>query len=206
MRLIDWAKQEGIRYPTAWRWFKKGILPVPSTQLPTGTILVHPPVVSTPKLTKNAALYARVSSHDQKGDLQRQLGRLVEYATNNSYKVVESVSEIGSGLNSRRKKLLGLLKNKDIDVIIVEHKDRLSRFGVEYIETLLEASGRKLQIIDETEIDNDLVRDMIDLLTSFCARLYGKRSAKNKATKVIKDLEKVKDVIPDVLIKKDSPV
>jgi len=191
MKLTDWAKQEGIRYVTAWRWFNAGILPIPSTQLPTGTILVHPPAPATPKTTKNAALYARVSSHDQQDDLQRQLGRLVAYATSNSYNVVETVSEVGSGLNSRRKKLLGLLKNKEIDVIIVEHRDRLSRFGVEYIETLLEASGRKLQIIDPAEIDNDLVRDMINLLTSFCARLYGKRSAKNKAKKVIKDLEKV---------------
>jgi putative resolvase len=192
MKLVDWAKQQGIKYATAWKWFKAGILPIPSTQLPTGTILVHPvnPAL-TPKV-KTAALYARVSSHDQKDDLQRQLGRLVEYATNNSYNVLETVAEVGSGLNGRRKKLLGLLKNNNIDVIIVEHKDRLSRFGVEYIECLLEASGRKLQIINQSEIDNDLVRDMIDLLTSFCARLYGKRSAKNKAKKVIKDLEKSK--------------
>jgi predicted site-specific integrase-resolvase len=186
MKLIDWAKQEGIKYQTAWKWFRDGILPIPSTQLPTGTILVHPPVLATPKSVKNAALYARVSSHDQKEDLQRQLGRLVEYANSNSY----------SGLNGKRKKLLSLLKNKDIDVIIVENRDRLSRFGVEYIETLLEASGRKLLIINQAEIDSDLVRDMIDLLTSFCARLYGKRSAKNKAKKVIKDLEEKKDIVP----------
>jgi len=196
MKLIDWAKQEGIKYQTAWKWFRDGILPIPSTQLPTGTILVHPPVLATPKSVKNAALYARVSSHDQKEDLQRQLGRLVEYANSNSYNVVESTSEIGSGLNGKRKKLLSLLKNKDIDVIIVENRDRLSRFGVEYIETLLEASGRKLLIINQAEIDSDLVRDMIDLLTSFCARLYGKRSAKNKAKKVIKDLEEKKDIVP----------
>jgi len=188
MKLIDWAKQEGIQYATAWRWFRAGILPIPSTQLPTGTILVHPPIVESTKSIKTAALYARVSSHDQKGDLQRQLGRLVEFATQNNYNVIETVSEVGSGLNGRRKKLLGLLKNKDIDIIVVEHKDRLSRFGVEYIEHLLETGGRKLQIIEEAEIDNDLVRDMIDVLTSFCARLYGKRSAKNKAKKAIKDL------------------
>jgi predicted site-specific integrase-resolvase len=189
MKLADWARQEGIDYKTAFRWFKAGILPLPSTQLPTGTILVHLPKIDETKETKRAALYARVSSHDQKDDLQRQLARLVEYATKNSYNVVETSSEIGSALNGNRKKLLGLLKNKDIDVIIVEHQDRLSRFGVEYIQALLETSGRKILIVEDREITNDLVQDMIDVLTSFCARLYGKRSAKNKAKKVIEDLQ-----------------
>lgn len=194
MKLADWARQEGIDYKTAYRWFQAGILPLPSTQLPTGTILVHPPLPKNPEVTKKAALYARVSSHDQKEDLQRQLARLVEYATNNSFNVVETASEIGSAFNGNRKKLLGLLKNKDIDVIIVEHKDRLSRFGVEYIQALLETSGRKIVIVEDSEVTSDLVQDMIDVLTSFCARLYGKRSAKNKAKKVMKDLQKEESV------------
>lgn len=194
MKLADWARQEGIDYKTAFRWFKAGILPLPSTQLPTGTILVHPPLPKNPEVTKKAALYARVSSHDQKEDLQRQLARLVEYATKNSFNVVETASEIGSAFNGNRKKLLSLLKNKDIDVIIVEHKDRLSRFGVEYIQALLETSGRKIVIVEDSEVTSDLVQDMIDVLTSFCARLYGKRSAKNKAKKVMKDLQKEESV------------
>jgi predicted site-specific integrase-resolvase len=194
VKLADWARQEGIDYKTAFRWFKAGILPLPSTQLPTGTILVHPPLPKNPEVTKKAALYARVSSHDQKEDLQRQLARLVEYATKNSFNVVETASEIGSAFNGNRKKLLSLLKNKDIDVIIVEHKDRLSRFGVEYIQALLETSGRKIVIVEDSEVTSDLVQDMIDVLTSFCARLYGKRSAKNKAKKVMKDLQKEESV------------
>lgn len=190
MKLADWARQEGIDYKTAFRWFQAGTLPIPSTQISTGTILVHPPEAL--KTSKKTAIYARVSSSDQKDDLQRQLGRLAEYATQNSYEVVDAISEVGSGLNGKRPKLIKLLGNKEIDVILVEHKERLSRFGVEYIQALLESNNRKLVVMDETEITNDLVQDMIDILTSFCARLYGKRSAKNRAKKIVKDLETAK--------------
>ena len=156
-------------------------------KLGPGTILVHPP--EPPKTAKKTAIYARVSSSDQKDDLQRQLGRLAEFATKNSYTVVEAVSETGSGLNGKRPKLIKLLGNKEVDIILVEHKERLSRFGVEYIQALLESSNRKLVVMEETEITNDLVQDMINVLASFCARLCGKRSAKNRAKKIIKDLE-----------------
>jgi len=185
MKLADWARQEGIAYRTAHRWFKAGTLPVESIQLPTGTILVK----VEPKKTNNIAIYARVSSSGQKQDLERQLGRLISYASKNNLTVVKSVSEIGSGLNGKRKKLLKLLRNKDIDGILVEHKDRLARFGVEYFDALLAASGRRLIVTNEEELKDDLVQDMVDLLTSMCARLYGRRSAKNKAKRAMKAIE-----------------
>lgn len=190
MKLADWARSEGIDYKTAWRWFRDGIIPHPTIQLPTGTILVEKPEKSTD--TKKTALYARVSSSDQKNDLERQLGRLVTYATSNKLDVVESITEIGSGLNGKRSKLIGLLKRSDIDVIVVEHRDRLTRFGFEYLQASLAASDRKIVVLEESELTSDLVKDMIDVLTSFCARLYGQRSARNKAKKIVKDLEKEK--------------
>jgi putative resolvase len=71
----------------------------------------------------------------------------------------------------------------------VEHRDRLMRFGAEYVESALSAQGRKLVVIDPSELNNDLVEDMIAVLTSFCARLYGKRSAKNKAKKALQSIQ-----------------
>jgi predicted site-specific integrase-resolvase len=92
------------------------------------------------------------------------------------------VSEVGSGLNGSRPKLKKLLASRDD--IVVEHRERLARFGVEYIESCLAAQGRSLIVLDPSEIEDDLVQDMIDVLTSFCARLYGRRSAKNRAERI----------------------
>lgn len=182
MKLADWARAQGIDYKTAYRWFRTGILPVSSKQLPTGTILVE----SAVSPSGGAALYARVSSADQKSDLERQIVRLVEYATKNGHPVTKTATEIGSGLNGHRPKLIGLLRDPQVRMVIVEHRDRLARFGGEYIEAALAASGRKLIVVDQTEMKDDLVQDMIDVLTSFCARLYGRRAARNRAERAVK--------------------
>ncbi len=186
MKLADWARQQQVDYKTAYRWFRAGILPVPSRQLPTGTILVDQPA----QRMERAALYARVSSGGQRADLDRQLARLVQAATDGGMSVGASVAEIGSGLNGRRPKLARILADPSVTVVVVEHRDRLARFGSEYVEAALAAGGRRLVVLDKDELKDDLVRDMIDVLTSFCARLYGKRSARNKARKVVEDLEK----------------
>ena len=150
-------------------------------QLPTGTILVEEPANSSP----GVALYARVSSSDQKGDLDRQVARSVEAATGRGFSPTVVVSEIGSGLNGHRSKLLRLLDDPGVGTIVVEHRDRLARFGVEYLEAALAAQGRTLVVVDDIEVDDDLVRDMVEVLTSFCAQLYGRRSAKRRAEAAI---------------------
>ena len=131
------------------------------------------------------ALYARVSSADQKNDLERQLGRLAEYASLEKLTVVRSVSEIGSGLNGHRAKVMSLLADPSVHTVVVEHRDRLARFGSEYIEAAMSSSGRKVVVVDQTEMKDDLVQDMLDVLTSFCARLYGPRAARNRAAKAL---------------------
>lgn len=127
------------------------------------------------------ALYARVSSHDQRNDLDRQLARLSTYASEHGLHVVETVAEVGCGLNGKRRKLLRLLSDATIAAIVVEHRDRFARFGSEYLEAALAASGRLLIVVDSAEMNDDLIQDMISILTSFCARLYGRRSARNRA-------------------------
>lgn len=163
--------------------WKAGQLPVPAEQLPTGTIIVHPPVVAT---EGGVALYARVSSADQKPDLERQVARLAVYAAEKSWRVTEIVQEVGSGLNGHRHGLLRLLRTPAVTTVVVEHRDRLMRFGFEYVEAALMAQGRALVVVDSTEVTDDLVRDMTEVLTAMCARLYGPRAA---ATRVKRALE-----------------
>lgn len=185
MKLSTWAKQQGISYRTAWRWFKEGKLPVASEQTKTGTILIK----ENQALSNAVAIYARVSSRDQKKDLDQQIARLVQYANSKGWMVAQTITEIGSGLNGHRPKLMKLLTNSNIRIILVEHRDRLMRFGVEYVESALAAQGRRLVVANASELKDDLVQDMIEVLTSFCARLYGRRSAKNKARKALEIIQ-----------------
>ena len=182
MKLADWARKNGIHYMTAYRWFKAGILPVPAQQLPTGTILVQ----DIPIPTDTVALYARVSSTGQEPELLTQVNRLRDYAAANGLNVVREVSEMGSGLNGHRKKLLRLLADPTVSTIVVEHPDRLARFGCEYIEAALARSNGKVFAINQSESKDDLVQDVIDMLTSMCARLYGRRSAASRAKRAVK--------------------
>jgi len=185
MKLSVWAKQQGISYRTAWRWFKSGTLPVPVKQLPNGTIIV----LQSEQSQGCVAIYARVSSVDQKKDLDRQIARLVIFANEKGLSISRTITEIGSGLNGHRSKLMKLLADSSVSTILVEHRDRLMRFGAEYVESCLTANGRKLIVADPKELTDDLVQDMIEVLTSFCARLYGRRSAKNKAKKALQTIQ-----------------
>ena len=185
MKLSEWARQQGICYRTAWRWFKSGKLPVRAVQISTGTILVE----EIKESAESVVLYARVSSSDQKQDVNLQIARLVQFANNQGLAVTKTITEIGSGVNGHLPRLKKLLADPKIKIIVVEHRDRLMRFGVDYIEASLIAQGRKLLVADASELKDDLVQDMIDMLTSFCARLYGRRSAKNRALKAVEAIQ-----------------
>jgi putative resolvase len=190
MKLSVWAKKHGVCYKTAWRWWRTGTLPVSARQLATGTILVSEKEETHETGPEPVVLYTRVLSKDQSEDLDRQLARLVEYATSRGYPVKGAVKEVGSGLNGKRLKLLRLLRDPEARAIVVEHRDRLVRFGFEVMEALLDGAGRRIIVVEDGEMKEDLVQDMRDVLTSFCARLYGRRSAKRRATKALKEIEK----------------
>lgn len=181
MKLSEWARKNGLSYRTAWRLFKAGSLPCHSEQLKTGTILVHPEEARATKVV----LYGRVSSHDQKEDLTRQIQRLRDYCASQGWPIADEATEIGSGLIGRRKVLLRLLGDPSVSHIVVEHRDRLTRFGSEMIEATLSAAHRELVVVNETECKDDLVQDFIDVVTSMCARIYGRRSAKNRARRAL---------------------
>ena len=133
-------------------------------------------------------MYARVSSADQKPDLDRQVARVTAWATGQHLPVDRVVTEVGSALNGKRRKFLALLRDDSVTTIVVEHRDRFARFGAEYVEAALAASGRRLLVADPAGVDDDLVRDVTEILTSLCARLYGRRAAANRAARAVSAL------------------
>ena len=167
--------------------WKRGQLP--GYQLPTGTVIIDPPELrSTP--VRTVAVYARVSSSENKDNLERQAERLISWCNAQGWSVGKVIKEYGSGINDQRPKFLALLADPKIGQIVVEHKDRASRFGVAYIQTLLAMQGRELVIVNTADTaEDDLMGDFISIITSFCARLYGRRRAKRKTEQVLAALQ-----------------
>lgn len=122
MKLSEWAKQEGAHYQTAWKWFRDAKLPVPAIRTPSGTILVEVPHPHAPG-ARRAVIYARVASHDQRADLDRQVARLTARATEQGMAVCDAVTEVGPGMSGHRRKLARLLSDGTATTIVVEHRD-----------------------------------------------------------------------------------
>jgi putative resolvase len=189
VNLTEWARTQGVHPQTAYRWFRDGTLPVPAQRVGPRMILVNIEASTKPEAVDGLGLYARVSSHDQKDDLDRQVARLTRWAASAGHRVVRVESEVGSGVNGARSKVKRLLADPGVTTIVVEHKDRLGRLNVELVEAALSAAGRRLVVMDDGEVEDDLVREMVEVLTSFCARLYGRRSARDRAQKALEAAE-----------------
>ncbi|MGO8949647.1 MAG: IS607 family transposase [Ktedonobacterales bacterium] len=188
MKLSAYAKQEGISYQTAWRMWQRGELP--AHQLPTGTVIVDVPPTAPAVRPQKVAVYARVSSAENRKNLEGQAERIVAFCAARGYQVAQVVKECGSGVNDQRPQFLALLADPTLSHIVVEQKDRCSRFGVAYIQTLLKAQGRELVIINEAAEDQaDLMHDFVVIITSFCPRLYGRRRASRKKAQILAALE-----------------
>jgi predicted site-specific integrase-resolvase len=184
VNLKEWAAATGVSYATARRRYESGTLPVPSYRLGR-LIMVGEPLTGATPNAGQIVVYARVSSADQKPDLDRQVARVAMWATGQHLAVSRVVTEVGSALNGHRKRFLGLLRDPAVTTIVVEHRDRFARFGAEYVEAALAAQGRRLLVVDPAEVDDDLVGDVTEILTSLCARLYGRRAAANRAQRAV---------------------
>ena len=189
-KLSIYAKELGITYRTAWSRYKEGLLNTYVDE--TNHIYVLDNLeVSKSENSKEIVIYARVSSNKQKDDLERQAERLQNYAVSNGYIVKKVIKEIGSGLNDNRQKLIKLLQENDWNILLIENKDRLTRFGFNYIETLLKALNKQIVVVNVLDNNKeDLMQDMISILYSFSARMYGKRRAKLKTNIIISELQK----------------
>jgi putative resolvase len=142
VNLADWAESVGVNRHTAYRWFREGTLPVPAERV--GRLILVRTTPAGEGVAGGVVIYARVSGHDQRADLDRQVARLTAWVTEQDLTVGQVVVEVGSGLNGKRPKLRGILSDPDGKVVVVEHRDRLARFGVEHLEAVLAAQGRRI--------------------------------------------------------------
>ena len=170
----------GISHKTAWRWYRSGLI--------SGEVIGPRNIfidvedsntvseVSTQKDETSVYIYCRVSTGRDKANLDRQVERVKEYCRGKGYQIVQVVAEALSGMNDKRAKLISLLKNTEAKIIVVEHKDRLTRFGFNYIDEMLKVQGRRVEVVDLSDHpQDDLMQDLIAIIPSFCARLYGQR-------------------------------
>lgn len=176
------AKLAGVSVETLREWEKMGKISSHRTQGGHRRYDVdqfHEPA------SRQTILYARVSSYDQKGDLQRQMDVLTAYSQGQKWENIESISDLGSGLNYKKKgltRLIHLILDNRVERLVITHKDRLLRFGSELIFSLCEQMGTQVVILnpkEESTFEEDLACDVLEIITVFSARLYGSRSRKN---------------------------
>lgn len=189
IKLSEYAKLQGICYQTAWLWYKSGKIEG-SYETPTGSVFIR--LQNEPNLKQQKVIcYCRVSNQSRKTELQYQVNRCVEYCNAKGYIVDETFQEVASGMNENRKELWKAI-SKEPTILVIENKDRLTRFGFRYLTALLERQGCVVEVMNPSDNDEqDLIKDMISIVTSFCCRLYGLRRTKNKLNKIKEVIEQV---------------
>lgn len=191
MKLSIYAKEMGITRHTATRWFHEGRIPG-AYQLDTGTIIVPNDIFEQNKVNEGRTIiYARVSSSEQrKTNLETQAQRLIDFSIANGWQIDEVIKEVGSSLNDERPKLVNLLMSDEpIRRIVVEHKDRLTCFGFNYLEILAKKQNFEIVVVNKAEDDKeDLIQDFISIITNFCARIYPKSKVTRKTEQFIEEL------------------
>lgn len=191
VKLSEYAKINALSYRTVWNRYKAGKIPNASMN-ELGHIVVE---IDQDKVDANkVAIYARVSSSEDKDNLTAQVERLTQYTIAKGYQIVSTYAEVGSGVNDKRPKLEKLLIEQNYSKIIVEHKDRLTRFGFNYIETLLKNRGKEIEVVNiSTNDESNLMEDLISIIYSFSARMYGSRQSTKKTEKIIEVLNQKDD-------------
>ena len=192
IKLSKAAKDLGVTKMTLWNWKNKGLIQFHKigfmNYLDVETFNNLKGIKD--KKIESIVIYTRVSSSENKTNLESQTTRLINYCNAKGYKVDKIVSEIASGLNDKRPKLEKLLKEQNFSKIVVEHKDRLTRFGFNYLEVLLKTNGIEIEVVNPTlDTKEDLIQDFVSIITSFCARIYGQRRSKRATEILINTLE-----------------
>jgi putative resolvase len=195
IKISEYAKLMGISHKTAWRWYRSGVI--------SGEVIgprnIFIDVEENPKnvpptfpiqTSKSVFIYCRVSTRRDKENLDRQIERVKEYCRGKGYQITQVIAEVASGMNDKRPKLISLLKNDEAKIIVVEHKDRLTRFGFNYIDEMLQMQNRQIEVIDLSDHpQDDLMDDLVSVITSFCANLYGQRRGSQISKKTIELLK-----------------
>lgn len=193
IRISKLAKDLGVTRQTLWVWKKAGKIEFIKDKF-NGFNYVSKETYNDllnvrERKTSKVVIYARVSTPTRKGNLDTQQERLIQYANAKGYNVAKSVKEIGSGFNDNRKKLQKILDDLDFDILLVEHKDRLTRVGFNYLNSLLNKLDKKIEVVNEVDTDEkDIIQDFISIITSYTARIYGNRRKNRKTEELIKEL------------------
>jgi len=179
----------GVSAQTLQRWEREGKL-IPDERTPGGRrrydlARLRPEQFHAPEAARRTIAYARVSSHDQKDDLERQKQVLELYCARQGW-TFEVIADLGSGMNYHKKglkRLFDAILRGEVGRLVITHKDRLLRFGAELVFAICEAKGVEVVILnqgEETTFEEDLAKDVLEIITVFSARLYGARSRKNQ--------------------------
>ncbi|OYT52833.1 MAG: IS607 family transposase [Desulfurococcales archaeon ex4484_217_2] len=199
------CRRLGISFITLKRWIYSG--KIRAVKTPTGRWMIPESeverIIGGKEEVKEvrAVIYARVSSSDQKGDLERQIEYLTQYCTAKGYKVIDILSDIASGLKTNRRGLLKLFNyvvNKQVDIVVITYRDRLTRFGFEYLEYFFSQYGVKIEVVygeESKDAYQELVEDLIAIVTSFAGKLYGMRSHKKK--KLVQEFKKLLEEVEE---------
>jgi excisionase family DNA binding protein len=190
LRPKEVCKRLGISYSTLSRWVREGRIKAVRTaggvfRVPESEVRRIAEGLPISKEVR-AIIYARVSSSDQKSDLERQMEYLTQHCSSKGYRVVDVLSDVASGLKTDRKGLLKLfdyVTSKQVDVVVITHKDRLARFGFEYLEHFFNQHGVKIEVVFGEEPKGayqELVEDLVEIVASFAGKLYGMRGHKKK--------------------------
>jgi excisionase family DNA binding protein len=204
LRPREVCQRLGISYSTLSRWVREGRIKAIRTaggkyRIPESEVRRIAEGLPISREVR-AIIYARVSSADQKSDLERQIQYLMQYCSSKGYRVVDVLSDVASGLKTDRRGLLKLFDyvvNRQVDVVVVTYRDRLTRFGFEYLERFFKQYGVRIEAaFGEGPKDSyqELVEDLIEIVTSFAGKLYGMRSHKKKKLvegfrKLLKEVE-----------------
>lgn len=187
-RLSEYAKTHGVTYRTAYNHFMAGLIE-DAYQLPSGRIVIPDHTELVPR-RDHVVTYARVSSSENRDNLAAQSRRLIDFCNANGWATAENVTEVGSGVNDNRQKLLKIIQDAKATRLVVEHKDRLTRTGFNFIQEACKKFGCEIIVINNVESEReDIIQDFVSIITSFCAKLYGQRRSKRKTEKLIKELE-----------------
>ena len=190
LRPKEACQRLGISYPTLARWVREGRIRAVRTaggkyRIPESEVMRIAEGLPISKEVR-AVIYARVSSPGQKGDLEGQIQYLRQYCSSKGYKVVDVLSDIASGLKADRRGLLKLLDyvvNRQVDVIVVAYRDRLTRFGLEYLEYFFRQYGVRVDAAlgeEPKEAHQELVEDLVEVVSSLAGKLYGLRSRRKR--------------------------
>jgi predicted site-specific integrase-resolvase len=181
-KLSDYARERGVTYRTAWNRYRAGRIDGAHMDA-TGHVVIPD---ATPAVEPLAAIYARVSSAENKSNLDAQAERLVQYAIARGWKVVSITKEVGSGVNDHRKKLAKLLTAGSWNILVVEHKDRLTRFGFNYLDTILPQMKKRIEVVNQADDQKtDLMQDLVAVIYSFSAQMYGLRRSRHNTEKIV---------------------